>query len=400
MKSGSNAFKQYNWILTYFYLLQRLLENMAQAEDEFMHPEKQLGCDPVKYLEDIKTDIKEFVLPIATFVDNTAIGTGVTKVVGGGLGIIGGGITAGGIIAAPFTLGVSLILTFTGLGISIGGTLAASGATVTKLVLDKKKKRQSKEALDKLCKKLNTFVDIIRKYDEAFQAGYKYFSTETGKRRLKDWIKTGFEYAKIGATPASVGMNVGKIVGVAVTAVRLWEAVEVSAVQISIEAIWSEVAIGGRVLVTAGSKLAIIVASAGAVLSVGFGIWDCVSGAKDIKMALKSKEESANKQSDVTGFDKGEKANGEDVKLIVENENKTLSEEEKAKLIKEQVKNIAEEIRQKAREMEEHIDTILNAYLEKRSDIEEQIKNIQNDHKGFYFGQSMNDPPQLCIENA
>ena len=52
---------------------------MARAEADFMHPEKQLGSDPVTYLENIKTDIKEFVLPIATFVDNTAIGTGLLK---------------------------------------------------------------------------------------------------------------------------------------------------------------------------------------------------------------------------------------------------------------------------------------------------------------------------------
>ncbi|XP_072019273.1 uncharacterized protein [Amphiura filiformis] len=147
----------------------RLLENMAQAEDDFLHPQKQLGCEPVTYLENIKKDINEFVLPIAAFIDNTAMGTGVTRVVGGSLGIIGGGITAGGIAAAPFTLGVSLILTFTGLGISIGGTLAASGATITKLVLDKKKKKQSKEALDKICTKLNNFIDIIKNMTTLFK---------------------------------------------------------------------------------------------------------------------------------------------------------------------------------------------------------------------------------------
>ena len=85
-------------------------------------------------------------------------------------------------------------------------------------------------------------------------------------------------------TPIGAAFIVYKIVTCAVTVARMWAIVEVTAVQISIEAVWTELAMPGTSVrfIAAGTWAAVTFASIGAGLSIIMDIADLVLERKNL----------------------------------------------------------------------------------------------------------------------
>ena len=316
-----------------------IFEDLMNARDKFIHPENVLGCDPIEYLESIKTDIEKFVLPLAESLDSIAVGTGATKIAGGGLGVIGGALTIAGIATAPFTFGTSIILAGFGVGVGVAGAVASAGATVTKIVMDKKKQEESRKAFEKIIEKLQKFEELAKNYNTTLMKAQNYLNAETNGNTAEKREFIG-----------KVALNVAK-------------ATQAGTVKIATGA----VKVGGRVLATSGSKVAVIFGAAGAALGIGFGIWDIVSGAKDIHAVRTSTE-----RTDKTNGDDGKK--GDNSKM---DEYPLLSEQEKEKEIRDQAKQIADRIRQQAKEMEKNVDDMLQAYQYELNEIKGNEASIE-----------------------
>ena len=71
-----------------------------------------------------------------------------TQATGSSVSLVGTGLVVGGLIAAPFTLGASLIATAVGAGICTAGGLTSAGAGITELCISKKKVAEIQKAVE------------------------------------------------------------------------------------------------------------------------------------------------------------------------------------------------------------------------------------------------------------
>ena len=71
---------------------------------------------------------------LADHVEKVTFDTGIAKTTGGGVGIAGGLCIVGGLIAAPFTAGLSLGLTIGGASIVQSGHVKADGKAAKELI--------------------------------------------------------------------------------------------------------------------------------------------------------------------------------------------------------------------------------------------------------------------------
>lgn len=85
-----------------------------------------------------RKDIIQKLRDIATYLEKTHKDVLIADRVGTGVGIGAGCLVLGGLVAAPFTAGLSLSLTVTGTITGVAGGLASAGANITGFVMEKK----------------------------------------------------------------------------------------------------------------------------------------------------------------------------------------------------------------------------------------------------------------------
>ncbi|KAI9551860.1 hypothetical protein GHT06_022196 [Daphnia sinensis] len=96
-----------------------------------------------------RNDIIQKLRDIATYLEKTHNSVLIADRVGTGVGIGAGCLVLGGIVAAPFTAGLSLGLTVTGIATGVAGGLTSAGANITGFVLEKRNVASLEEELKK-----------------------------------------------------------------------------------------------------------------------------------------------------------------------------------------------------------------------------------------------------------
>lgn len=99
------------------------------------------------------------------------------QVTGNGISLVGDGAIIGGLIAAPFTLGLSLIASAVGGGICAVGGATSAGAGIAEIVISKRKVKQVQQAVEhdiKLSNEIQKIWSEITLECERVQRKYVY----------------------------------------------------------------------------------------------------------------------------------------------------------------------------------------------------------------------------------
>ena len=86
-----------------------------------------------------------------------------TQVTGNSVSLVGDGLLVGGLIAAPFTLGVSLILSVVGGGVCAVGGVTAAGAGVTEFFISRNKVAEVKKVFEADYEQAKEIQDMCEK---------------------------------------------------------------------------------------------------------------------------------------------------------------------------------------------------------------------------------------------
>ncbi|XP_070184092.1 uncharacterized protein [Littorina saxatilis] len=149
--------------------------------------------------------LKEDFLWIADDLDKHYSNVNIAKVSGGVAGVIGSGLAIGGAIAAPFTLGASLILIWIGTGVAIAG----ASTSMVHYFIEKKK-------LEEIDAKWKKFQDSLGEHLET--------PGGVDATLVKDQAGRIFTFARMlfNAVDAGVDTANATVRGVAATAPRLF----------------------------------------------------------------------------------------------------------------------------------------------------------------------------------
>ena len=254
----------------------------------------------------------------ADVLDKVTKDTGIAKATGGGAAIGGGLLALGGLIAAPFTAGASLAATAAGTALAVGGGVTSFTASMVKHGWDKSQTKEGEQVTKKVCKQAQILSECLSFYCDTMTKFYEYLSTAEGKQlvaELKTIDRVHSNVAKITLQSGSKAVSLG-LGGMKVTqAVRLMRVVSILRPEVAGQ-------LGGRLAmqaaaggiprlsvrgvtlfagVAAGSLAAKALSGIGAVVGVGFGIWDVVSASEQLKkgseIAQKFRELSSNLKS-------------------------------------------------------------------------------------------------------
>ncbi|XP_050404363.1 uncharacterized protein LOC126820429 [Patella vulgata] len=116
-----------------------ILKRLVEVEGKYMKAYTQWK----NKREDIVNCFSNFEFDLNNMVKDVRI----SKIAGGVGGIVGSTMAVVGVVAAPLTLGTSLILTATGAAIGIAGGVTGGGATIADVVITKKRKKEMEALL-------------------------------------------------------------------------------------------------------------------------------------------------------------------------------------------------------------------------------------------------------------
>uniref|UniRef100_A0A4W3ICB0 Apolipoprotein L3 n=1 Tax=Callorhinchus milii TaxID=7868 RepID=A0A4W3ICB0_CALMI len=144
---------------------------------------EDLQCFPKKF-PDWKARMNRYVTllqEIANNIDHCHKGASIANITGSSVGVIGGALTIAGLIAAPFTLGTSLILTGVGVGVGVAG--GVTNITAINEIMEEYKK-DSEEMAD-CFNKFRNAVDFYENHSDklvkdTFIGVTEVFSKSTG----------------------------------------------------------------------------------------------------------------------------------------------------------------------------------------------------------------------------
>ena len=230
---------------------------------------------------------------------------GIAKATGGGASIGGGALILGGLIAAPFTGGLSLLATAGGTALAVGGGITSFTASMVKYGWDKNKTKEGEELTKTVCKQAHILSECLMYYCDTMKAFHEYLDTPKGKQviaelkaiernhsTLTDVVEITGYTVKAGSKAVSLGLGGMKIT----EAVRIMRVVSILrpglaggfgsklAMTVAAGGI-PRISVRGITLfagVAAESLAAISLSAIGGLASIGFGIWDVVSAAKDL----------------------------------------------------------------------------------------------------------------------
>ncbi|KAK4036308.1 hypothetical protein OUZ56_028369 [Daphnia magna] len=113
-----------------------VLETVYHLPEELER--SRLLQDPTTDVLQERKDIIQKLRDIATYLEKTHKDVLIADRVGTGVGIGAGCLVLGGLVAAPFTAGLSLSLTVMGTATGVAGGLTSAGANITGFVMEKK----------------------------------------------------------------------------------------------------------------------------------------------------------------------------------------------------------------------------------------------------------------------
>ena len=220
---------------------------------------------------------------VAGHIERVVRDTGIAKTTGGAAAVVSGASALGGLLLAPFTAGTSLVLTVG--GIAVGVASAATSLTAA-IIQDRNVKSAAKEVkslLDSLAYKDKVVGEVVQELQEML----KKMRALYGKRSVMDFIKDGVKIGKwIGYNIAYKGYKVYSSVKAIMFARMVANIIkaDISLMRgVAVNMAAPGFGMFGRALFLAGSSTAKIISSVFSVLGIGFGIWDIVDGAKDIR---------------------------------------------------------------------------------------------------------------------
>ena len=118
----------------------------------------------------------------ASHLDEVVKECGVASVVGGSAGVIGDAMAIGGVLAAPFTDGISLGLTFGGASLGVTGGVTSLTASLMKHDWQESDTERAKEATTAVVKSTQTFGEFMTICIHHFTQAREYLETENGKK--------------------------------------------------------------------------------------------------------------------------------------------------------------------------------------------------------------------------
>lgn len=217
---------------------------------------------------------------LANNVEEHVKNCGIAQTTSGGIGVASGAAIIGGILLAPFTAGWSTTLTIGGIAGSVASAGTTIGTTITKSNIVKNRINQFNASVKKMEPLEKKVVPVLKEFQDSINALAKY--------KNESWYKEAFDYGK---TAFKSGMAVYKVYKAVTTYQAARFAMELAEFIGADFAATTGVAVGlaspglrifGETVVVAGSTTAKFLSSGLAVLGIGTGIWDIVSGVKDI----------------------------------------------------------------------------------------------------------------------
>ena len=244
----------------------------------------------------------------AGVLDKVSKDTGIAKATGGGAAIGGGLLALGGLIAAPFTAGASLTATAAGTALALGGGITSFTASMVQHGWDKSQTKEGEEVTKTVCKQAQILSECLTYYCNTMTMFYEYLATPEGKQLIAELKTIDRDHSKsvdrVHSNVTLITLQSGsKAISLGLGGMKVKQAVSLMKVVAILRPgfasqlgakLATQAAAGGipRISVrgitlftgvAAGSLAAKALSGVGAVLGVGFGIWDVVSASDQLK---------------------------------------------------------------------------------------------------------------------
>jgi len=236
--------------------------------------------------------------PLARSCDDVARNCGIARTTGGATSVVGGVLAIGGVLAAPFSAGASLAATVAGTSMAVAGGVTSFGSSLAESGITKDKVDSIKDNAQSAVKDIscvlwafdviNVVIEVQIKFSKTPEGqalwkwvaqggkgawkGYKIYSTARNSTTLLRWAALLHALApELSATGQSTALLARELTATGLTIPRF--AVRMATLGTRNTAI---------VVIEAGSVAARGLGALSGVLSIGFGIWDIIAGAKSI----------------------------------------------------------------------------------------------------------------------
>ena len=231
---------------------------------------------------------------------------GIGRVAGGAASIGGGALMLGGLLAAPFTGGLSLLATAGGTALVMGGGITSFTSSLMRYGWDRNKTKEGEKLTKTVCQQAHILSQCLMYYCETMKAFHEYLDTPEGKEvitelkaieRNHSTLADVVEFAKISVKGGSKAVSLG-LGGLKIKqAVKIMNVVSIIrpglaggigtklAIRVAAGGI-PRISVRGITLFTgvaAGSLLAKSFSAIGGLAGIGFGIWDVVAASKSLR---------------------------------------------------------------------------------------------------------------------
>ena len=296
---AQNSWERSTWIEETESLIDPI-ENVLFGVDVLDQIERCISNTTVYHWGQNVDDACSKLYKCANVLDKITKDVGIAKATGGGAAIGGGLLALGGLLAAPFTAGASLSATAAGTALALGGGVTSFSASMVQHGWDKDQTKEGERVTKMVCKQAQILSRCLSLYYEAMQKFQAFLDTPDGKSVIAE-LKS---IDRIHSNVAEISFQAGsKLVSLGLGGLKIKEAVKVmkviSVLRPSLSGpfagkLATTVAAGGipRISVrgvtlfsgvAAGSLAAKALTGVGAVVGIGFGIWDVVQASDDLK---------------------------------------------------------------------------------------------------------------------